>query len=270
MANSQTNGGRLMTGATLELPVADDRRFFRNLITIMAVILVAGFMVQLAMGRSSFNSPIIIHLHGFAFMAWVGITLGQTWLAAGGNLALHRKLGVISIGWVILLMILGPLVTISTVQTGRTPFFFQPQHFLIANPMTLIGFAALFGAAMLLRHRKEWHVRLQVGAFAMLMGPGFGRLIPMPFLPPYAFEIAGLLAIVFLLVGMARDWRVHGRPHAAWLWNIAALLAVMLLARVVAFSPIGEGIYNAATAGTPMAGANGLAFPPPPPGPPPV
>ena len=258
-----------MTGATLDFPVADDRRFFRNLITIMAIILVAGFVVQLALGRSSFNSPIIVHLHAFAFMAWVGITLTQTWLAASGNLPLHRKLGVSAIGWVILLMILGPLVTLANVQTGRTPFFFQPQHFLIANPLTLIGFAGLFSAAILLRHRKEWHTRLQVGAFVMLMGPGFGRLLPMPFLPPYAFEIAGLVALIFPIVGIVRDWRVHGRPHQAWFWSIAVLLAVTLLARVIAFSPIGEGIYNAATAGTPMAGINGLAFPPPP-GPPPV
>lgn len=259
-----------MTGATLDFPVADDRRFFRNLITVMAIILVAGFVVQLAMGRSSFNSPVIIHLHAFAFMAWIGITLAQTWLAAGGNLGLHRRLGVLSVGWFVLLLILGPLVTIATVQTGRTPFFFQPQHFLIANPMTLIGFVVLFGEAMLLRHNREWHVRLQVGAFAMLMGPGFGRLLPMPFLPPYAFEIASGIAIIFLLIGMLRDWRVQGRVHPAWLWSIVALLAVLLLSRVFAFSPIGDAIYAAATAGSPMAGVDGLAFPPPPPGPPPV
>jgi len=259
-----------MTGAAIDFPVADDRRFFRNLITIMAIILLAGFVVQLAMGRSSFNSPIIIHLHAFAFMAWIGITLAQTWLAAGGSLALHRKLGLFSIAWLILLLVLGPLVTISTVQTARTPFFFQPQHFLIANPMTLIGFAGLFTAAMLLRHRKEWHVRLQVGAFMMLMGPGFGRLLPMPFLPPYAFEIAGITALIFPVIGLLRDWRVHGRPHPAWLWSIAVLLAVTLFARVIAFSPIGEAIYNMATSAGVMAGTNGLAFPPPPPGPPPV
>ncbi|HOY79594.1 MAG TPA: hypothetical protein PLN33_17390, partial [Hyphomonadaceae bacterium] len=124
-----------MTGATLDFPVADDRKFFRNLITVMAIMLVAGFVVQLAMGRSSFNSPIVVHVHAFAFMTWIGITLAQTWLAAGGNLATHRKLGMFSIGWAILLIILGPLVTISSVQSGRRPFFFQPQHFLIANPM---------------------------------------------------------------------------------------------------------------------------------------
>ncbi|MBP9233791.1 MAG: hypothetical protein KBF30_03890 [Hyphomonadaceae bacterium] len=218
-----------MTGATIDFPVADDRRFFRNLITAMAVILVMGFVVQLAAGRSSFNSPLIIHLHAFAFMAWTGITLTQTWLAASGNLALHRKLGLLSVGWVILLLILGPLVTISTVQTARTPFFFQPQHFLVANPMTLLGFAGLFGAALALRRQTDWHTRLQVGAFTMLMGPSFGRILPMPFLPPYAFETAGLVALIFPIIGMLRDWRVHGRPHAAWLWSIAVLLAVTLL-----------------------------------------
>ena len=49
------------------------------------------------------------------------------------------------------------------------------------------------------------------------------------------------IAIIFLLIGMLRDWRVQGRVHPAWLWSIVALLAVLLLSRVFAFSPIGDG-----------------------------
>ena len=134
--------------------------------------------------------------------------------------------------------------------------------------MTLLGFAGLFGAALALRRQTDWHTRLQVGAFTMLMGPGFGRILPMPFLPPYAFETAGLVALIFPIIGMLRDWRVHGRPHAAWLWSIAVLLAVTLLSRVIAFSPVGEAFYSLATPSGPMTGTDGLAFPPPP-GPPP-
>jgi hypothetical protein len=201
-------------------------------------------------------------------MAWIGITLAQTWLAAGGNIALHRKLGLLSMFWVVGLLILGPLVTISTVQTARTPFFFQPQHFLIANPMVVIGFAALFAAAIAMRRRTDWHSRLQVGAFVMLMGPGFGRLLPMPFLPPYAFEIAALVALIFPAIGILHDWRVHGRPHPAWFWGIGVLLAVTLLTRLIVFSPAGEAIYAFATTGGVMSGTDGLAYPPPP-GPPP-
>lgn len=256
-----------MTNAALDLPVANDRRFFRNVITVMALVLISGFVVQLAAGRSSFGAPLIVHAHAVAFMGWVAITLTQTWLGASGNMALHRQLGRLAVVWVIALLILGPMVTIAAINTGRTPFFFQPQHFLVANPMTLIGFVGLFAAAIALRRQTEWHMRLQVGALVMLMGPGFGRLLPMPFLSPYAFEIAGLTALVIPIICLVRDWRVHGRLHPAWLWSMGILLAVMLLSRVIAFSPIGDAIYATVTAGGGMAGTDGLAFPPPPPGP---
>lgn len=256
-----------MAGATLERPLVDDRKFFRNLITAMAIILVSGFAVQLALGRSNFGAPLIVHAHAIAFMGWVAITLTQAWLAAGASMTMHRRLGQVAVIWTIGLLILGPLVTLAAIQTARTPFFFQPQHFLIANPMTLIGFAGLFAAAIVMRRQTDWHARLHVGAFVMLMGPGFGRLLPMPFMTPYAFEIAVLVALIFPAIGILRDWRVHGRPHPAWLWSIAVLLAVTVLARVIAFSPIGETIYAATTSGS-LASTDGLAFPPPPPGPP--
>ena len=167
--------------------------------------------------------------------------------------------------WAFGILVIGTLVTIAAVQTGRVPFFFQPQHFLIANPLTIVGFITLLGAAIVLRKQTDWHARLQVGAFVMLMGPGFGRLIPMPLLKPYAFESASLLALIFPFVGMIRDWRLRGRPHRAWLWGICVLIGVLLLARWIAFSPAGNSIYAVATAGSPAAVADGLVFPPPPP-----
>jgi len=255
-----------MSSATIDEPLTDDSRFFRACITLMAIMLVCAFVVQLAMGRSSFNAPPIVHLHAGVFMGWLAIMLAQAWLGTGGNLVMHRRLGRLAVVWAFGILIIGTLVTIAAVQTGRVPFFFQPQHFLIANPLTIVGFIVLLGAAIVLRKQTDWHARLQVGAFVMLMGPGFGRLIPMPLLKPYAFETACLLALIFPLAGMIRDWRVRGRPHRAWLWGICVLIGVLLLARWIAFSPAGNAIYTAATAGSPAAVTDGLAFPPPPPG----
>ena len=96
-----------MTDAAIDLPASSDRKFFRNVITVMAVILLSGFVVQLAMGRSSFSAPLIVHAHAIAFMGWVFITLTQTWLGASGNIALHRQLGRIAAVWVIALLVLG-------------------------------------------------------------------------------------------------------------------------------------------------------------------
>lgn len=256
-----------MTDAAAESPVVGDARFFRTLFIVMAFILVSGFVVQLATGRSSFNAPLIVHAHAVVFMGWIGVTLAQSWLATGGNIQMHRQLGRLAVVWALGLLVFGTWVTVAGLQSGRTPFFFQPQHFVIANPLTVIGFLGLLGAAIAMRRQTDWHARLQVGAFVMLMGPGFGRLLPMPMLAPYAFEAAGVAALLVPAYGIVRDWRVHGRPHPAWFWGIGVLVGVMVVARLIAFSPIGEAIYDALTAGGPFAGTDGLAFPPPPPAP---
>jgi hypothetical protein len=239
-----------------------DARFFRAFMLAMAAVLVSGFVVQLAFGRSSFAAPLVVHLHAVTFMGWVGIVAAQFWLAGSGAIAAHRRLGRVAVVYCAALLVLGPLVTLAAVQTGRVPFFFQPQHFLIANPLALVAFLALFAAAIVLRKRTDWHARLQIGAFLPLLGPGFGRLLPMPFLTPYAFEIAGLVALVVPAIGIARDIKVHGRAHAAWWWSIGALVAALALARVLAFSPVGDSLYATATAGTAMAETDGRAFPP--------
>jgi hypothetical protein len=256
-----------MTDANITAPVTDDRRFIRNHATAMAVVLVLGFVVQLAMGRSSFGAPLIVHAHAVVFMGWVGIVLTQVWLAGSGNIAMHRQVGRLAGVWALGLLVFGTWITIAAVQTGRTPFFFQPQHVIIANPLSLYAAIGLLVAAYMMRKQTDWHARLQIGSFTLLMGPGFGRLLPMPLLPPYAFEIAGLVALIFPAIGIFYDMRVHGRPHPAWFWGIGVLLAVIVVARLAGFSPVGEAVYDAVVAGTPLAGTSGLDFPPPP-GPP--
>lgn len=43
----------------------------------MAIVLVAGFVTQLALGRSSLSAPPIVHAHAIIFMGWAGITVTQ-------------------------------------------------------------------------------------------------------------------------------------------------------------------------------------------------
>ncbi|MDX2235186.1 MAG: hypothetical protein NW200_11880 [Hyphomonadaceae bacterium] len=234
----------------------------------MAAILVSGFVVQLATGRSSFSAPLIVHAHAVLFMGWVAIVLTQTWLAAAGTVSVHRMIGRLALVYSLAMLVSGVLVTSAAVQTGRVPFFFQPQHFLVADPVSLVAFLALLGGAVLMRKRTDWHARLQIGAFAALMGPGVGRLLPMPLLAPWAFETAVLVGLFGPLAGIVRDMRASGRVHPAWLWAIGVVVGALVLARVIAFTPIGDGLYSATTAGGPMAGTDGRAFPLPP-GPPP-
>lgn len=244
---------------------SDDRGFFRTLATVMAIVQVSGFAVQLAMGRSSFGAPLIVHLHAVAFMGWVLIFVAQPWLAKAGAMKLHQLVGRVALFWACGLLVLGVLVTWAAVHTGRSPFFFQPQHFLIANPITLFAALGLLAAAVVLRKRHDWHPRLQIGSFILLMGPTFGRLLPMPMLMPHAFEIASLAPLVFVAFAAGRDAWTQKRVHLAWVWTTGVLLAALALARLLADSPAGAALYAAAVAGTNAAGGDGMAFPPPPP-----
>jgi hypothetical protein len=243
-----------------------DLGFFRTLATVMAIVQVTGFAFHFAMGRSSLSAPLVIHAHAVVFMGWVAIFVIQPWLAKAGNMGLHRTLGRGAAVWAVGLLVLGLLVTWETVRTGRTPFFFQPQHFLVANPLTLLGALGLLAAAISLRKHHDWHPRLQIGSFVLLMGPGFGRLLPMPFLTPYAFEVASLAALVFVAVAACRETWLHKRVHPAWAWTVIVLLGSLLFARIVAGSPIGQALHAAAVSGTAAEGSDGMAFPPPPPG----
>jgi hypothetical protein len=143
------------------------------------------------------------------------------------------------------------------------PFFFQPQHLLIADPATAIGFLGVVLAAIALR-RTDWHPRLHIGAFALLMGPGIGRILPMPFLAPYAFEIASLTALIFVFAGAMRDLRTRRRIHPARFVPAIVLAVTLVASRLIAFSPLGASLYGMATAGGPADGIDGLIFPPPP------
>lgn len=244
--------------------VAADQRFALTLAIAMAVVVVAGFSTQLAMGRSSFGAPLRVHLHAVAFMGWTGLFVAQTWLATRGPLALHRRLGWIAAAWMALMVGTALTVIIAATRNGTVPFFFAPQRFVISNPASMICFVALTGSAILRRRETDWHARLHVCGMAAIMGPAFGRLLPMPLLIPWAFECAVAAGLVFPLAGVLRDKRVLGRAHPAWWWGIGAIVATLVLSNLVARSPIGEAIYAGITANTPGATVPGLAYPPPP------
>ena len=243
---------------------ARGERFFGMLAIAMAVTVVAGFSTQLGMGRSTFASPARVHFHAIIFMGWVAISVAQTWFATRGPMALHRKLGWLALGWMVLMVVAALTVIVTMARNATVPFFFTPQQFLIGDPVTLVGFVGLTAAAVVMRKRTDWHARLHIGGMTMLMGPAFGRLLPMPFLPPYAFEIACMAGAVFPLAGMMRDWRRRGAVHPAWGVGLAVLVATIGATDLIAYSKLGDRIYAATVAGTPGESVPGLAYAAPP------
>ncbi|WP_088307379.1 hypothetical protein [Novosphingobium sp. B 225] len=230
-----------------------EERFFFHLACAMAAVLVAGFSVQLAAGRSSFAVPLVYHLHGVVFFGWTALFLLQSWLVASGNRAQHRRLGWLAAIWVPVMVGLGMALTVASMRRSGGPFFFDANEFLIGNPTGLLAFAAMVALAVRMRRRNDWHRRLMICAMASITGPGFGRLLPMPLLIPWGWEISNTIGLGFVAAGMLRDRRHLGAVHPAWLVGSAVVIGWIALGQVLAYSDWGMELTRSVMAGHPGA-----------------
>jgi hypothetical protein len=245
-------------------PGVGDERFFLRGAIIMTVTIITGFSFSYIMGRSTFASPLRVHLHAWVFMGWVAIYLLQNIFVATDRMHLHRRLGWIAAAWMVPMIVMGFVVTVAMVRLGTVPFFFRPLQFLVFDPLSLLTFAGLTTSAIMLRRRTEWHRRLHFCGMSVLLGPAFGRLLPMPLLQPWAWEAAFVATLLFPLAGAWADLRRSGRVHPAWVWGIAAMISSFVLIEAITYSPVGGSIYAAVTRGSPGAAIGPLDFAPPP------
>lgn len=245
-------------------PVTGDERFFLRGAIIMAVLIVTAFSFQLAMGRSTFASPVRVHLHAVLFMGWVAIYLLQNILLSTGRTDLHRRLGWVAAAWMVAMVVSGFVVTVAMVRGGLVPFFFQPLQFLIFDPVTVLAFGGLTVAAIVNRRRTEWHRRLHFCGMSLLLAPAFGRLLPLPLLQPWAWEACFAASLLFPIVGARIDMKRRGSVHPAWLWGIGVTIGAFVVTQALTYSPLGISIYEAVTEGSPGAAVPPLEFAPPP------
>ena len=238
-------------------------RFFTIMAFVMSFIIVAGFSLNIAMGRSSFAVPLAYHIHAVVFMAWIGIYLAQHVTASTGNWPLHAKFGKLAYLWVPLMVVFGTVVMVVVARRTGGPFFFHVSEFLWSNIMTLWCFGGLAWWALMRRRYAGWHRRLMLCAMAILTGPGLGRLLPLPLMIPNAWTITVMVTMIFPVIGMIADKRTQGRVHPAYWWGLGIYAGVFLLSLALAYSPFGIGLTEQLIAGTPGAERPMEAFLPP-------
>jgi hypothetical protein len=185
---------------------AEGTRFYTIMAFVMALVIVAGFSLNLAMGRSSFALPAAFHVHGMIFMGWLGLYLAQAVTIASGNRALHRQLGKLAYVFIPAMVAAGAMIIVVSIRGTGGPFFFAQNEFFISNLAGLLVFGGLAWWALRVRRHTGWHRRLMLVAMSALTGPGLGRLLPMPLLIPYAWPIAVAASFVFGAVAMLVDW----------------------------------------------------------------
>lgn len=235
-----------------------ERRFFFIMAAALTATIVSGFMLNLAMGRSSFAAPLVYHLHAAVFMGWLALFMVQTALIDAGNVRLHRRIGLTALVMVPVMVAMGFAVMIASLRRTGGPFFFDQNEFLVCNSLLLLVFAGLVGTALAMRRDTAWHRRLMMLSLVVLTGPGIGRLLPMPLMMPHAWRIHVAILLMIPVIGMIADKRRSGRVHPAWIAGMAAIAGAQILGDVIAYSPLGESLVRQVVAGTPGAADGGL------------
>jgi len=253
----------MATAAVPRRAPVEGTRFFTVMAFVMSAVIVAGFSIHLAMGRSSFDAPLAYHVHGMIFMGWIALYLVQHVTIATGNRALHAKVGGLAYLWIPAMVAAGLMIMLVSVRRQGGPFFFAQNEFVISNSAFVLTFGGLALWALRQRRYTGWHRRLMLVAMSVLTGPGLGRLLPLPLMIPNAWLAVSFATFVFPVIGILADWRRDGRVHPAYSWGLGIYVGVFALSMLVAYSPLGLAVTKWVIAGSPGAERPMEAFMPP-------
>ena len=224
-----------------------DQIFFVRYAVVLAVFILIGFAQFAMRGYSNiFTAPPIVHLHGGLMVGWLGIFVAQNLLVHRGELGIHRKLGWIAAGVVVVILWTGIMVGYNAVATHRLPPFFSNAYFLALTAVGSTVFASMVAWAVTLRREVQWHRRIMLGAIFILLEPALGRLLPMPLMGNWGEWVVLAVQLVFVGVLARHDRKVLGGVHPATMAIAAILIAehvvIETLARVPAVIAFAEAI----------------------------
>lgn len=203
-------------------------RFHLLAICAVAALVVAGFARTFYL-RYWFEVPPLtrlLYLHGAMFTAWLALHFTQARLIATHRVDLHRRVGIAGAVLGYSMFLVGVVTAIEAAAMGRPPTGEPPLVFMSVPIGTIVSFAALLTAALVMRRRADWHKRLMLLATIALVIPGAARLSTWFGAPPN--PVIGIVATV-LLVGWCciEDRRRIGRVHPAY--KIAGTLLIISL-----------------------------------------
>jgi hypothetical protein len=214
-----------------------ERAFFFYMALALAATCVFGFVRSIVLARSTFDSPWWVHVHGITMMGWIVLFVTQNGLVASGNVAIHRRLGIVAAAWSLWVVVAGALVLAMNTVTHRTLPAFTPAYIFAIDGMATLSFISLTWAGFALRRRSDWHKRLMLSGTICIIAPGLGRILPDAMVGLHITYALFPLHLLFFAVAIAFDLRTRRRIHPAYGWGLAGLVAMTVLPNLIVGTP---------------------------------
>lgn len=214
--------------------------FFARYATALAAFILFGFAQFELRGLAPFGKfGWEIHAHAGAMVAWLALSVAQPWLAATGNVAIHRRLGWASAGLIVAVPVIGSMAGFAALRAGLVPPFFTPAYFLALVNVGVVLFTGMVVAGVAMVRRIDWHRRLMLGSTALILEPALGRTLPMPLMSWWGEWVAMAIQIGALGWLAAHDRRTLGRIHPATLIAMGVIaLDHALFEALAKFAPL--------------------------------
>ena len=172
------------------------------------------------------DHPTIIHIHAVIYVGWLMLFLAQTWFAATGQIALHKKIGNWAIYYGVLVILAGWMVTFGIFYIRvQADLLAQTQtaFFSVGPPLDMIVFMPFFAAAVYFRKVPELHKRLMIVATTALLIAAVARMWFWGTPRPYFLEY--LVWTSPILIAMVHDFVKRRIVHPVY---VAGLIVIAL------------------------------------------
>ena len=209
-----------------------DRNFFLFMTALIWLGILMGFVPEIVKHARGVLPPfpIIVHVHGAIFVAWLVLLTTQVLLIRARQTGLHRTLGIVGAMLAGCMIVVGPItaVVVDYLRFGTKE---SDPAFLAIQWGDIVNFTVLVTSALLLRENSSAHKRLILLATIFISDAGFARWLGSDFafagngywgnyLQLYVFDL-----VLVVLMG-AYDWTTRRKLHPAFVAGASFGLAM--------------------------------------------
>jgi hypothetical protein len=208
-----------------------DRVFFLGMSVAAAVVVLVGFAptYYLRPRYGAESLPLLLHVHGALFTAWITLAVVQTALIAAQRRSWHRALGVAGAVLAALVTAAGTMAGIVTARREASLGFEDAARAFLTIPLfSMAVFSGLVCAAIRARFNPQTHKRLMLLATISILDAPIARWPG----APGALGVA-LLVDLFVVIVIVYDVGTIRRIPYASLWGGAAIFVNQALRDVI-------------------------------------